>query len=87
MIHLAVQENDFDARLHAWQEMLPLCFDTSQVNYARYGSYYAEMLKNLDQSHPGLRTLILKKELTAKAQQKYPCRTAIDQEGGGEDKV
>ena len=89
MIHLAVQENDFDSRLHVClpPSMLPSYFDTNQVNYARYGSYYVEMLKNLDQSHPGLRTLILKKELTAKAQQKYPCRTAIDQEGGGEDKV
>ena len=81
MIHLAVQENDFDSRLYVWQEMLPLYFATSQVNYARYGSYYAEMLKNLDQSHPGLRTLLLKKGLTAQAQEKYPCRTAIDQRG------
>ena len=38
MIHLAIQENDFDSRLYAWQEMLPLYFATSQVNYARYGS-------------------------------------------------
>ena len=81
MIHFAVQENDFDFRLYAWQEMLPLCFDTNQVTYARYDSYYVEMLKNLDQSHPGLKILILKKKLTAKAQQKYPCRTAIDQRG------
>ena len=61
--------------------MLPLYFATSQVNYARYGSYYAEMLKNLDQSHPGLRTLLLKKGLTAQSQEKYPCRAAIDQRG------
>ena len=81
IIHFAVQENDFDFRLHAWQEMLPLRFDTNQVTYARYDSYYVEMLKNLDQSHPGLRILILKKILTAKAQQKYPYRTAIDRRG------
>ena len=37
MIHLAVQENDFDCRLFAWQEMLSLYFATNQVNYARYG--------------------------------------------------
>ena len=37
MIHLAVQESDFDSRLYAWLEMLPLYFATSQVNYARFG--------------------------------------------------
>ena len=79
MIHIAVQENDFDCRLHAWQEMLPLYSAANQVNYARCGSYFVEMLKNLDQSHPSLRTLLLKKGLTAQAQEKYPCRAAIDQ--------
>ena len=54
MIHLAVQENDFCSRMYAWQEMLPLYFAISQVNYARYGSCYVEILKNLDESHPGL---------------------------------
>ena len=61
--------------------MLPLYFATSQINYARYGLYYVEMVKNLDQSHPGLGTLLLKKRLTAQAQEKYPCRTAINQRG------
>ena len=59
--------------------MLPLYFATSQVNYARYGLYYVEMLKDLDQSPPGLRTLLLKKGLAAQAQAKYPCRTAVNQ--------
>ena len=61
--------------------MLPLYFATNQVNYARYGSYYGEMLKILDQCHPGLRKLLLKKGLTAQAQEKYPCKTAIAQRG------
>ena len=47
----------------------------------RYGSYYAEVLRNLDQSHPGLRTLLLKKGLTAQPQEKHPCRTGINQRG------
>ena len=47
MIHLAVQENEFNCRLYVWQEVLPLYFVTSKVNYARYGSYYVEMLENL----------------------------------------
>ena len=66
MSHLAVLKNDFGFRLHVWQEMLPLHFATNQVNYARCGSFFVEMLKNLDQFHPGLRTL-LKKGLTAQA--------------------
>ena len=55
MIHSAVQENEFDCR--------PYCMrGKNQVNYAKYGSYYVEMLKNLDQSRPRFRTLLLKKE-------------------------
>ena len=79
MIHLAVQENEFDCRLYAWQEILPLYSATNHVDFARYGLYHAEMLKNLDQSHHGLRTLILNRRLTAQALEKCPCRTAIDQ--------
>ena len=60
MIHLAVQENEFDCQLYAWQEILPLYFATNHVSHARYNSYYVEMLNNLDQSHPGLRKLLLK---------------------------
>ena len=82
MIHFAVRENDFDCRLYARQEMLSLYFAANQVNYARYGSNYVEMLNNLDQSHPGLRTLLLKNGLTAQTQEKCPCTTAIDQRGG-----
>ena len=37
------------------------------------------MLKNLYQSHPGLRTLLLKKGITTQAPEKYSCRTAINQ--------
>ena len=75
MNHSTVQEKEFDYRLNAWQEILPLYFAANQVNYARYRSYYVEMLKNLDQFHNGLRKLLLKKEVTAQAQEKYPCRT------------
>ena len=38
MIHLAVQENNFDLRLAAWKNCLSLYFATNQFNYARYGS-------------------------------------------------
>ena len=81
MIHLAVKENEFACRLYAWQKMLPLYFATNQVSYAKYGSYYVKILKNLDQFHPGLRTVLLKKGLTAQAHKKYPCRTTVDQRG------
>ena len=59
--------------------MVSLYFAKNQINYPRYGSYYVEMLKNLHQSHPGLRTILLKKGWAAQAHEKYPCRTAIDQ--------
>ena len=78
MIHSTVHGNEFNYRLYAWQEILSLHFAANQVNYARYGSYYVDMLKNLDQSHNGRRKLILKKELTAQAHRKYPCRTEVN---------
>ena len=65
MIHLAVKENEFACRLYAWQKMLPLYFATNQVSYAKFGSYYVKILKNLNQFHPGLRAVLLKKGLTA----------------------
>ena len=33
MIYSTVQENEFNYRLYAWQEILPLYFAANQVNY------------------------------------------------------
>ena len=81
MIHLAVQRNDFDLRLLAWRRWIPFYFALNLFNYARYGSYYAEVLANLDRLYPGLKSLLKNNGMSVQAQEKYPCRTAIDQRG------
>ena len=81
MAHTAVQENQFDMRIHAWEYWIPLYFATNLFNYARYGSFYLETLKTLDHLHPGLKEMLSKYGLSVQGQDKYPHRTAIDQRG------
>ena len=33
--------------------MISLCFATNKRNYARYGSYYVNVLENHEKTHPG----------------------------------
>ena len=47
-------------------------------NYARYASFYVELLSCIDELHPGLRTEFL---AGVQAQDRYPHKTAIDQRG------
>ena len=81
MINLAVQENNFDLRLATWKNWLPLYFATNQFNYTRYGSYYVEVLANIETLYPGLKQLLQKTGLSLQAQEMYPTRVAIDQRG------
>ena len=79
MIHLAVQENNCDLRLAAWENWLPLYFATNQFSYARYDSYYIEVLANIETLYPGLKQLLQKTELSVQVQEMYPSRVAFDQ--------
>ena len=78
-IHLAVQENNFDLRWVAWKNWLPLYFATNQCNYARYGSYYVEVLANIKTVCPGLKQLLKKSGLLVQVQEMYPSRVTFDQ--------
>ena len=51
------------------------------MNYARYGSYYVQVLKQIQSKYPGLMELLLPCELSVQAQETNPVRTAIDQQG------
>ena len=51
--HYAISRNDFDLRLTVWEEMLPFCFVFNNVHYARYGTYYVNQMKRLEETHPG----------------------------------
>ena len=80
MIHLAAQENNLrkNLRLAAWSS---LYFVTNQFNYARYGSYYIEVLANIETLYPGLKQLLQKTGLSVQVQEMYPSRVAFHQRG------
>ena len=77
MAHTAVQENDFDLRHVSWKSFLPYYLAFNLHNYARYASYYVEVLDCIDGLYPGLR----QSGLSVQAQERYAVRTAIDQRG------
>ena len=58
--------------------LLPLMFS---LNKQRYGSCYINTIENSDDTHPGCRELIQNKGLSVQGQEKYLCRTVIDQRG------
>ena len=57
-IHTAVQENNFESRLYAWEYFIPFYFVFKKNNYARYGSYYLETLKAIENSYPGMNEIM-----------------------------
>ena len=45
VIHTSIQENDFEKRVLGWKYFLPFYFALNYFNYARYGSYYVQVLE------------------------------------------
>ena len=80
-VHTAIQENDFDLRLYAWQLFLPFYFVLGKTNYARYGSYYIQTMINIEEKYPRLKDLLKNKGISVLAQDSHNVRTAIDQRG------
>ena len=81
IMHVAVQENDLNMRLFCWTKFIPFYFALNKMNYARYGSYYARILANINLLYPGAEELLEKKGMSVQAQDRYPVRTAVDQRG------
>ena len=80
-MHLAAQENNFQVRMSSWQYFIPFFFVLNKTNYARYRSYYVEILDNLEILYPGLKSLLSSKGMSVQAQDRQCKRTAIDQRG------
>ena len=80
-IHTAVQTNDFEMRLDAWERMLPYYFAFNTTNYAQYGCYYVHSLKQIDECYEGLKPLLAANGLSVQGQKTHPLRTSIDQRG------
>ena len=72
VIQTAVQENDFDARLAAWDYFILQYFAFNKTNYARYGIFYVETLKSIEEKYPGLKEWLKKAGLSVQGQNKYP---------------
>ena len=47
--------------LALWKTWMPLCFATNHAHYGRYGTYYINFLKNIENTHPGAVEEIRKK--------------------------
>eukprot|EP00795_Rhopilema_esculentum_P011282 gene11282-21474_t len=52
-----------------------------EVNYARYGSFYVEVLFQMEKLYPGLKGLLREKGMSVQAQEYFPLRVTIDQRG------
>ena len=78
-MHLAVQENNVQVRTSSWQYFNPFFFMFNKINYARYGSYYVEILCDLENLYPGLQQLLERKGMSV--QDRHCVCTAIDQRG------
>ena len=81
VIHTAVQENTSEAQLYAWEYFIPFYFVFNKTNYVRYGSYYLETLKAIENSYPGMKEMTKQAGLSVQGQDKYPLRKLIDQLG------
>ena len=79
LAHLSIQENNFEVGLKCWQYFLPFYFALNKTNYFRHGSYYVNLLENIEQIYPGLKELLRYKGLSVQAQDRYKLRTAIDE--------
>ena len=71
-IHTAVQTNDFEMRLDTWERMLPYYFAFNKTNYARYGCYYVQSLKQIDECYEGLKPLLPVNGLSVQGQKTHP---------------
>ena len=65
-LHYSINVNDFHLRLKCWRELVILCFPTNKKNYARYGSYYIELMQNLPNTHPGAVEELLEKGISVR---------------------
>ena len=45
VIHTSIQENDFEKRVLGWKYFIPFYFALNYFIYARYGSYYVQVLE------------------------------------------
>ena len=77
LFHYAINQNNYYLRLAVWEEMLPFCFIFNKVHYARYGSYYINQLKYLQNTHLGAKEEIQEYGLSVR-RSSYGIGQAVD---------
>ena len=77
----AIQTDDFKMRLVAPERVLLYYLIFNKMNYARYGSYYVQVLKQIENKYTGLMELLLPCRLSVPAQETYSVLYVIDQRG------
>ena len=79
--HTAVQEKDFELQQASIESFIPFYFYYNMQNYARYASFYVQVLKCIDKMYPGLREMLVSTGISVQGQDRYKLRTAIDMLG------
>ena len=67
MAQTAVQENNMEMRILAWEKMLPYYFYFNETNYTRYGTYYIQQWCHLETLYPGMKPLLEVKGISVSA--------------------
>ena len=70
VIHTAAQENNSEARLYAWEYFILLHFVFNKSNCARYGSYYLETLRTIENRYPAMKEMMKHAGLSVQGQDK-----------------
>ena len=83
--NIAVQSNYFDfgilTLIFAWKYMIPFFLVLNKISHARYGSFYAESIGNIEKFYLNLKPLLETKGFSVQGQDCYAIRTSIDQRG------
>ena len=79
-LNYSLLANDFETRLAAWKELLPLFFYFDRTHYARYGTYYINSLENMELTHPGAKDELIKSGISVR-RNKFGIGQAVDLAG------
>ena len=75
--YTAVQENDFELQVSSIEGFIP-CYFYYNVHYARYASFYVQVLKCIDKMYSGLKEILASTGISVQGQGRFPRRTTID---------
>ena len=78
LLDRAVRTNNVELFIYALTPIVGLFFATNHINYARWMTKYQLNLLNIDDTHPGLRTLLEKGAFTVRRGDNHFSRCPVD---------